>query len=214
MIAHLDTVGYEAVEEVLHRIEQQLFRGEWKQLVDDHGLAATPSMLTSKAQRRARALVEMAHRAETAPKDGKRPLPVIVIHMDVDTFDRELGRLLHVEPPEPLGTEFRCELDSGRGIAPTEAMRHALHGTVRRLVYQSKSHVLDYGRDARLFTGALRQAIIHAARTCGAEGCETRASRCEIDHIRPFVPDGPTSAANGRPLCRTDHRHRTRTDPG
>lgn len=214
LIAQLDKVGYEAVEEVLHRIEQELFRDEWRRLVDEHGLAATPAMMTTKAQRRARALVEMALRAATAPKDGKRPLPAVVIHMDPDTFDRALARLLGVEPPEPLGTAFMCELDSGRTIAPDEAIRLALHGTMRRLVYESPSHVLDYGRDVRLFTGMLRQAIIHAARTCAADGCEERASRCEIDHIQPAADHGPTNPANGRPLCRPDHRHRTRTDPG
>ena len=214
LIAHLDEVGYEAVEEVLHRIERELFRKEWKRLVDEHGLAATPSMLTTKAQRRARALVEMAHRAETAPKDGKRPLPAVVAHMDPDTFDRALARRLDVEPPEPLGTSFLCELDSGRTIAPDEAIRLALHGTVRRLVYESPSHVLDYGHDVRLFKGKLREAIVHAARTCRAEGCEVRASRCEIDHVLPAANGGRTEARNGRPLCRTDHRHRTRSDPG
>ncbi|MEM9200467.1 MAG: HNH endonuclease signature motif containing protein [Actinomycetota bacterium] len=214
LIAHLDKVGYEAVEDVLHRIEQDLFRDEWKRLVDEHGTQATPSMMTTNAERRARALVEMAHRAETAPKDGKRPLPLVVIHIDPDTFNRELARLLGIEPPAPLGTAFMCELDSGRGIASNEALRQALHGTVRRLVYESPSHVLDYGREARLFAGGLRQAIIHAARTCAAEGCEVRASRCEIDHHHPWGDGGATTAGNGRPLCRTDHRHRTRTDPG
>lgn len=215
LIAQLDKVGYEAVEEVLHRIEQELFWEEWKRLVDEHGLAATPSMMSTRAQRRARALVEMAHRAATAPKDGKRPLPVVVVHMDPDTLNRALARLLNVKAPESLGTSFMSELDSGRTIAPDEALRLALHGTVRRLVYESPSHVLNYGRDVRLFTGMLRQAIIHAARTCAADGCEERASRCEIDHIQPVAAaGGETKASNGRPLCRTDHRHRTRTDPG
>ena len=214
LIARLDPSGYEAVEEVLHRIEQELFRAEWKHLVDTHGTAASTSMMTSKAERRARALVEMANRAATAPKDGLRPLPVLVIHMDPDTLNRELARLLAIEPPAALGSSFVCELDSGRKIAPTEAIRHALHGTVRRLVYESPSHVLDYGRDVRLFRGAVRQAIIHAARTCAASGCEERASRCEIDHIVPAARGGLTNPGNGRPLCRSDHRHRTRTDPG
>jgi len=43
-------------------------------------------------------------------------------------------------------------------------IRAALHGTVRRLVYESKSHVLDYGTDVRLFTGKLRHATEHYAR--------------------------------------------------
>ncbi len=204
----LDPVGFEAFEEALHRIERELFQQDWKRLVEEHGLAATVSIMPPPSQRRARALVEMAYRAMTAPADGKRPLPLVVIHTDVDTFNRELAGLLHVDAPAPLGTERLCELDSGTVIAPDQMIRWALHGTVRRLVYDSPSHVLDYGRDARLFTGKLREAIVHAARTCAAEGCEVRASRCEIDHVAPWVPDGRTEAANGRPLCTADHRAR------
>ena len=212
--AVLDEVGYEAVEEVLHRIERELFQQEWQQLIDERGPGVSTSEMSPPQQRRARALVEMAHRAATAPKDGKRPLPLVTIHVDPDTFNAELARVLGVEPPPLLGTERRCELDSGAAIAPSEMIRLALHGTVRRLVYESPGHVLDYGTDVRLFRGALRQAIIHAARTCAADGCEVRASRCEIDHIRPATGGGPTAAGNGRPLCREDHRHRTRTAPG
>ncbi len=204
----LDPVGFEAFEEALHRIERELFQQDWKRVVDEHGLAATISMMPAASRRRARALVEMAYRAMTAPADGKRPLPLIVIHTDPDTFNRELARLLHLDPPAPLGTDRMCELDSGTTVAPSEMIRLALHGTVRRLVYESPSHVLDYGRDARLFTGKLREAVVHAARTCAAEGCEVRASRCEIDHVVPWVPDGRTEAANGRPLCTADHRAR------
>ena len=144
----------------------------------------------------------------TAPKDAKRPLPLVVIHTDLDTFNRELARVLHVEAPAPLGTERVCELDSGSSIAPNEMIRLALHGTVRRLVCDSPSHVLDYGHDVRLFTGKLRQAIIHAARTCAAPGCEVRASRCEIDHVLPAAVGGRTESGNGRPLCTSDHRAR------
>lgn len=204
----LDPVGFEAFEEALDRIEQELFRQDWKRLVDAHGLAATKAMMPPRSQRRARALVEMAHRAMTAPRDGKRPLPLVVIHTDADTFNRELARILHIDPPAPLGTDRMCELDSGASIAPSEMIRLALHGTVRRLVHDSPSHVLDYGHDVRLFTGKLRQAIIHAARTCAAEGCEVRASRCEIDHVLPAAVGGRTAATNGRPLCTSDHRAR------
>ena len=124
------------------------------------------------------------------------------------TFNRELVRVLHVDAPAPLGTDRRGELDSGAPVAPSEMIRWALHGTVRRLVYESPSHVRVYGRAARLFTGKLREAIVHAARTCAVDGCEVPASWCEIDHVIPWVPDGRTEASNGRPLCTADHRAR------
>lgn len=211
----LGPVGFEAFEEALHRIENELFNDDWAEAVQRAGAAATPDDLSrTPAQRRAAALVEMAHRAMTAPANGKRSLPLVVIHTDPDTFNRELARVLGVEPPTPLGTARLCELDSGTAIRPSEMIRLALHGTVRRLVYTSKSHVLDYGTGVRLYRGALRQAIIHASRTCDEPECDVRASRCEIDHRQPAAVGGPTSAANGHPLCRPGHRHKSRTEPG
>ena len=211
----LDPVGFAAVEEALHRIERELFEQDWRETRERLGGDATPDQMPrTPAQRRAAALVEMAYRATTAPKDGKRPLPLVVIHTDPDTFNTELARVLDVEPPALLGTARKSELDSGTVVPPTVMMRAALHGTVRRLVYSSPSHVLDYGREVRLFQGQLRQAIIHAARRCAVPGCDVRASRCEIDHVEPERAGGPTAAHNGQPLCRSDHRHKSRHEPG
>lgn len=216
----LGSVAFEAFEEALHRIENELFNDDWAEAVEQAGADATPDDLRrSPAQRRAAALVEMAHRAMTAPADGKRPLPLVVLHVDPDTFGHELARVLDIDAPEPLGTARMCELDSGVAIRPSAMIRLALHGTIRRLVYTSKSHVLDYGTEVRLFRGALRQAIIAAARTCAGSDCDVRASRSDIDHLIPASAGGPTNAANGQPLCRGCHRHKSvneqrRTDPG
>jgi len=214
LIGTLGPVGFEAFEEALHRIERELFQADWRDAVEQHGKDATSADMRPPAQRRAAALVEMAHRAMSAPKDGKRPLPLVVIHTDPDTLNAELARVLDIEPPELLGTPRMCETDAGTVIGPSAMMREALAGTIRRLVHTSRSHVLDYGREVRLFTGPLRQAIIHAARTCTEPGCDTRASRCEIDHRQDWNTGGHTRADNAQPLCRGDHRHKPRTDPG
>ncbi|MEM9465565.1 MAG: DUF222 domain-containing protein [Actinomycetota bacterium] len=206
----LDPIGFEAFSEALHRIEHELFDDEWRATRARLGDAAVPDdMPRTPAQRRAAALVEMAHRAMTAPADGKRPLPLVVIHTDPDTFNRELARVVGVEAPSPLGTTRLHELASGTVIDPSAMLRAALHGEVRRLVYTSPSHVLDYGRSVRLFQGALRQAIIHAARRCAADGCEIPASRCEIDHVVEWNAGGTTAASNATPRCRADHRHKS-----
>lgn len=211
----LDPEGFEAFSEALRRIENDLFDDEWRATKAEHGPDAVPDdMPRTPGQRRAAALVEMAYRASTAPADGKRPLPLVVIHTDPDTFTRELGRLVGVDAPESLGTKRMHELASGTVIAPSAMTRAALHGEVRRLIYSSPSHVLDYGRAVRLFDGALRQAIIHAARTCAADGCEVPAAHCEIDHVIDWADDGDTAAHNGQPLCRADHRNKRRPDPG
>ncbi|MEM9203879.1 MAG: HNH endonuclease signature motif containing protein [Actinomycetota bacterium] len=211
----LGPVGFEAFSEALRRIENDLFADEWRATKEQVGPDAVPAdMPRTAGQRSAAALVEMAHRAITAPADGKRPLPLIVIHTDPDTFNRELARLIGVDEPEPLGTTRMHELASGTIVEPTAVSRAALHGDVRRLIYRSPSHVLDYGRAVRLFTGPLRQAIIHAARTCAAEGCEVPASRCEVDHVVEWDDHGVTAAHNAQPLCRADHRHKTKHGPG
>ena len=211
----LDPVGFEAFSEALRRIENELFDDEWRATKQRVGDGALPdNMPRTATQRRAAALVEMAHRAMTAPADGKRPLPLVVIHTDPDTFNRELARLIGVDAPEPLGTKRMHELASGTVIDPSAVIRAALHGEVRRLVYTTPSHVLDYGRAVRLFTGALRQAIIHAARRCVTEGCEVPASRCEIDHVIEWGDLGVTASDNGEPRCRPDHRHKSRRGPG
>ena len=50
----------------------------------------------------------------------------------------------------------------------------------------------------------LRRAIILRDGTCAGPGCTTPASRCDLDHDRPW-PDGPTSGENLKPRCRRDH---------
>ena len=44
------------------------------------------------AQRRAAALVELAVRANAAPTDGKRPLPLVNVVVDAATFEAALRR--------------------------------------------------------------------------------------------------------------------------
>lgn len=211
----LDPIGFEAFSEALRSIENELFDDEWRATKQRVGADAVPDdMPRTAGQRRAAALVEMAHRSMTAPADGKRPLPLVVIHTDPDTFNRELARLLGSEGPEPLGTTRMHELASGTIIDPSSVIRAVLHGEVRRLVYTRPSHVLDYGRAVRLFQGALRQAIIHAARRCVAEGCEVPAAQCEIDHVIEWGAHGVTAAANGEPRCRPDHRSKPKRGPG
>ncbi len=211
----LDPVGFEAFSEALRRIEHELFDDEWRATKQRMGDAAVPDHMPRTAtQRRAAALVEMAHRAMTAPADGKRPLPLVVIHTDPDTFNRELARLVRIDAPEPLATKRLHELASGTVIDPSAVIRAALLGEVRRLVYRSPSHVLDYGRAVRLFQGALRQAIIHAARRCAADGCETPAAQCEIDHVVEWAHGGVTAANNAEPRCRADHRLKAKRGPG
>ena len=204
----LEPVGRAAFTEALRRIEKELFDADWQLAKNDHGDAVTLAHLwRTPAQRRADALVEMAKRSVSAPADGLRPLPLVILHSDTDTFEQALARLLRTAPPTPLGTDRLCELDDGTVITPTQMIEEAAGGHVRRLVYQAPGVILEYGRKVRLFKGALRQAIQARDRQCVHDGCEVPARHCEIDHIIEWDAGGPTDHRNGRARCSYHHRN-------
>jgi hypothetical protein len=207
--AWLDPIGGTAFREALRRIEQEFFDADWQQAKAERGDAVTIDRLwRTPAQRRADALVEMAVRASTAPADGQRPLPLVIIHVDIDTFTIALSNYLGVEGPAPAGgVERLCELDDGTVISPTQMIEQALAGHVRRLVFESPGVILDYGRKQRLFTGALRQAVCARDRVCDHAGCEIPARHCEIDHVQDWDHGGHTSHHNGKARCSYHHRN-------
>src|SRR5690606_1682047 len=76
-----------------------------------------------------------------------------------------------------------------------------------------ESELLDVGRAARTYTGALRRAVIARDRHCGWPGCTQQARWCEVHHIRWWDRDeGPTSAENGVLLCSFHHHEVHRHD--
>jgi Domain of unknown function (DUF222) len=211
----LDPVGAGDVKEALRRIEREFFKADWALAKETYGDKITVDALwRTPAQRRADALVEMARRSVTAPKDGKRPRPLTIVHVDHHTFDRAIAALFGERPPAPdPDTQRLCELDNGTVISPTQMIEQAIIGDVRRLVYGAPGVILDYGRKVRLFEGALREAICARDRRCGHEGCEIPARECEIDHIEEWNDGGITSHRNGKAKCSFHHR-RHKHGPG
>ncbi|MFT5202070.1 MAG: hypothetical protein ACI9C1_001452 [Candidatus Aldehydirespiratoraceae bacterium] len=206
--AWLDPIQGEVFREALRRIAQEFFEADWQLAKQDHGANVTVDRLwRTPSQRRADALAEMAVRASTAPANGKRPEPLLILHADIDTFEQALARVIGCEPPEPLGTERLCETDDGTVITPTQMIEQALLGHVRRLVYEAPGVILDFGRTQRLFKGALRQAIQARDRQCDHPGCEIPARRCEIDHIIEWDGGGKTKHRNGKARCSFHHRN-------
>jgi hypothetical protein len=99
-----------------------------------------------------------------------------------------------------------CELADGTVVPPSAALPLALQGPLRRAVFGPDGEILDYGRRSRFFTGALREAIGLRDRCCRHPACDVPADRCQVDHIRPWHPDGTTTITNGQCLCRA-HNH-------
>jgi hypothetical protein len=174
----LDPVGGAMFLEGLRRIERDLFSADTKAGVE-----------RSATARRAAALVEMAIRANTAPKDGKRPDPLVMIL----TGHESVARL--------------CELSTGAVIAPNLIVPYLSGADVQGAVFADSRDLVRMSPQ-RTFTGWLRRAIQVRDRHCQhPAGCDDPIERCDVDHIVPDARGGPTTYDNGRLQCTTHNRN-------
>jgi hypothetical protein len=181
----LDPVRGAIVDETLREIYDEFFRADWAAASERLGREPTVEELgRTPQQRRADALVEMAIRARTAPKGGKRPRPLFSVYVD---YDSTMARL--------------CELANGAVITPGSLLPWLTEAEVERVVFDGKGRVIDIGRRRRLFRGATRRAVRLRDRWCYHPLCDQRAERCEIDHVRPYGDGGDTVTGNGQPAC-------------
>lgn len=96
--------------------------------------------------------------------------------------------------------------ESGETLAPSELRLLACDAGVIPAVMGGPSEVLDMGREVRLVTGQLRQALVIRDRGCVFPGCDRPPADCEAHHIVPWVQGGATSQDNLALLCPHHHR--------
>lgn len=199
--AQLDPIGGEIVGATLRAISDELFDADWKdataQLDGEKPTGEQLAQLTrTAAQRRADALVEMATRARTAPKDGRRPKPLFTVLVGEESFARTI------------------ELASGASTTPGRLATWLDDACFERIVFDGPSRVLDVG-EQREFRGAVRRAVEVVGRTCCSEFCDVPAEQCEVDHVHPDSMGGATVQENGRLWCPFHHRfHHAENHPG
>ena len=184
----LDPIGGATVLEGLRRIERELYRRD-----RDDGTVRT------KAERMAAALVEMAVRAHTAPVDGQRPEPLVVVLAGEASLE-------HI-----------CELADGTVIAPGLVVPHLSRAQLQTFIFDGADRVLACSPQ-RSFRGALRRAIQVRDRHCQhPSGCDEPIVGCDVDHRLPHSQGGLTEEANGELQCeahnrRSDLHHRRPAD--
>lgn len=194
--ARLAPVGAATFVEELERLERDLFEADWKAAKAIHGEATSIADLSrSSAQRRADALVEMAARS-AALGAGHPARPRFTALVDYRTL---AGRV--------------CELANGTVITPGELAPHLTAADIERVVFGPGNRVLEVGRRARFFTGALRRAIEVRDRRCTHPTCDTPADRCEVDHRIPYPAGGDTVQENGQLLCGVHNRDKANRAP-
>ncbi|MCU1373617.1 MAG: hypothetical protein JWO68_903, partial [Actinomycetia bacterium] len=190
----LDPIGGSILANTLKLLEHELFVADWADAKERLGRDPLITELRrTPKQRRADALVEMAIRARTAPKDGRRPAPLFTVLVGYETFH---GRM--------------CELANRTVLTPGSFVPWLTEADIERVVFDGPSRVIDVGVTRRLFDGATRRVVEVVHGECFEDTCEVPAEDCEIDHIEAWAAGGPTTQANGRPACGFHNRLRNR----
>jgi Domain of unknown function (DUF222)/HNH endonuclease len=192
----LDPISGSIVSAELERLESELFEAEWAEARE--AIGRDPNLLDlarTPAQRRADALVEMATRSRTCPRDGRRPAPLFTVMVGYETLH---GRI--------------CQLGDGDVLAPGSLLRWLDQADLERAVFAPARRV-EIGATARLFSGATRRAIEVRDRECTHPYCDVPSRSCQIDHVQPWAEGGPTTQENGRLLCGFHNRLRNERPP-
>lgn len=174
----------------------------------------------SHAQRMGAALGDMArlildHGLAAGRSGGFRPHLTVQVSLEslvaqvnalADTTRAERGaRGAAAYPVIPAGWDAALLAD-GTPIPASVLARLACDAEVSRVVFGPDSQVLDVGRSERLYTGAMRRAVIARDRHCAYPNCERPPKFGEIHHVRHWAAHGgETSVANGVLLCWHHH---------
>lgn len=179
---------------VIDEITQQLRRREQSARKAD---PTDPRIDDPTSRRRARALVELLHRAAASPKNPARRLPLLNLHTTVETITRtgdpldwklEVEQAWHAAIPAGLLDAWSCDCFVGRIVLDAEGLP------------------LDVGRAQRLATPAQRRAVIaRDGPTCPVPGCNAPADWTQMHHVRHWTALGLTSEDNLVGSCDWHH---------
>ncbi len=101
-----------------------------------------------------------------------------------------------------LGT---ATLDTGGYLTAAEARRLACDAGVVPMVLGSDSMPLDVGRQHRLATAAIRDALAQRDQECAFPGCDRPPRYCEAHHLTHWIDGGETKVENMCLLCERHH---------
>lgn len=142
-------------------------------------------------QRQADALISLCDSAtKTRPEPGLGTARVLVKLDYQQLHDQAAGAGL-IGADQPISAS-----DLRRLCCDAELIPAVLGGT---------SDVLDIGRERRLVTPAIRNALTLRDGGCAFPGCDIRPESCEAHHIQPWWHGGATALRNLVLLCHHHH---------
>jgi len=130
-------------------------------------------------------------RCAAAPRHGG-DRPRILLTLTLDTLIEGIGTATLLGSGQPITAATARHLACDAGIIPT--------------VLDGPSQPLDLGRTQRLFTGALRHALILRDQGCAFPGCDRHPNDCDAHHLTPWWAGGETTLTNGVLLCQPHHK--------
>ncbi|MDP2290811.1 MAG: DUF222 domain-containing protein, partial [Actinomycetota bacterium] len=149
--------------EILNAFARSEWYADWEAGRGEHGDGMCPALMArTEAQRRFDALYAIFLKASAMDGDATGVAPTVNIIVSEELFHHHLEKMLggQPDPVDPNNPNNRCETDTGVRIDPSDMLIAAAIGHVRRVVLDSASVVIDMGRKQRLFTGALRDAVM------------------------------------------------------
>ena len=90
-------------------------------------------------------------------------------------------------------------LDTGGCVSAAEARRLACDAVVIPMVLGGDSMPLDVGRQQRLATAALHDALAQRDQGCSFPGCDRLPRYCHAHHIKSWLDGGETKFDNKTP---------------
>ena len=197
------------MKEILEAFAKTEWMADWEAGRAVHGDAmAAHLMERTDPQRRMDALLAIfltAAGGQTATTGTGFTINLVV---GLGAFEHHLAKAMgaHPAPLDPNDPTNTCETTDGTPVDPSDMLAAATIGQVRRVVLDSAGVVVNMGRKQRLFTGALRDAVLLQSRWCVCPGCRVPAAQCEADHMLPWANAGPTNTHNGGPMCSHHNR--------
>lgn len=152
------------------------------------------------AQKRHDALIAVvqAHVASGGAPLAGGEVPRLVFNGSIEAFDAYVHGIDH--PDRSLTVEHTGS------VVPIETVDRLLcDAVVQRAVVDAAGHVLDLGREQRLFTRAQRRALAVQYGGCATPGCRMPVAWTEAHHVTWWQHGGPTDVGNGILLCSHCH---------
>ena len=214
-------VDHARLQAILAHFEQIEFTHDWNAAKEQFGDdVAVDQLARTASQRRHDAFHEML-RHVNLPKmvdpdlqDDTSPVETILnIVIDADTAVHGLEQLLGISSPAPVRSPFGpdrafCHTFDGDPIAARDAVLAGIAGKIRIVVRGRDGLPQAISSASRLFTGAVRDAVLMTATHCTHPGCMVAATTCQIDHLHPRHRGGVTSVHNGAVACGHHNRWR------